>query len=86
MKHSFKINKLDNNSVQLVLKIKLTEKDQIKIFGNSDDQLCRVPKDLKIGYKKHGINWLLHLLRLYIFFGLFSKKQVMHKKKGKVSR
>jgi len=79
MKHSFKIKHGDNNSVTIILKIKLSDKDQRRIFSNSNYSECQSYKDLKKGYKKYGLEWLLHLIRLYISFGKFSKKKVMSK-------
>ncbi len=75
MKHKFKVVQNEDRSIELKIVIKLSEKDQVTIFSNADDQSPRAAKDLRKGYRKHGLNWLLHLLRLYIHQGMFSDKE-----------
>ncbi len=85
MKHLFKTEGLDDG-ILLSLAIKITHEEAFRISQNSNDSRCKYPISLTEGYDEDGLEWLLHLLRLYISFGEFPsefKPEEKRKKKKK---
>lgn len=67
MKHLFKVEDTEDG-VLITLAIKLTRSEELDIARTSNDPYVSYSSDLVKGYKKNGLEWLLHLLRLYVFF------------------
>jgi len=85
MKHLFKVD-IQEDGVLLSLGIKITPEEVIRISQNSTDPRCGYPGDLQEGYEEQGLEWLLHLLRIYISFGRFPSEFKPPEKKKKRSK